>query len=68
MKDLWVKIDQVSLESRWFLIYFKNFHFKEKIISYAKSTQLKDLLGDLIDLFKYLEDLFDLEIDPINSV
>lgn len=36
--------------------------------SYNKCTLLKDLLGDMIDLFKYLEDLFDLEIDQINGV
>lgn len=36
--------------------------------SYHKSTALKDILGDLIDFFKYLEDLFDLEIEPINKV
>lgn len=36
--------------------------------SYNKCTLLKDLLGDMIDLFKYLEDLFDLEIDQINAV
>ena len=29
---------------------------------------MKDMMGDLIDLFKYLEDLYDLEVEEINNV
>ena len=36
--------------------------------SYSKCTHLKDMLGDLIDFFKYLKNLFDLEVEPINKV